>query len=92
MSQSSSPPAQPIKEISNLQRRKDGLQKIIQSEISLSTSRNPDFVLKHPNELKAKNQNWKKEIVKRIIHEQEVRLKQLDVRLKKKTGTRRIEA
>ncbi len=75
---------------SNLNFQKVGIKKKIAYEISLSTSRNPDFVVRHPNELKSKNQDWKKEIIKRIEHEESVRLKVLSVRLAKQTGERRI--
>ncbi len=70
--------------------QKRGLEKLINSEICLSTSRNPDFVTKHPNELEDKNKDWKRELIKRVTHQQEVRIKVLATRLEKKTGNRRI--
>ncbi len=67
------------------------LEILIKEQISLSTSRNPDFVNRHQNELKAKNQDWKKEITMRVQKEQNLRTKLQEVRLNKITsGTRRI--
>lgn len=77
---------------SNKNFQKDGLIKKIAYQVCLSTSRNPDFVVLHPNELKAKNQDWKKEIEKRVTREESVRQGQLEARLNKRTGKRRIMA
>ncbi len=90
MSQTSTPPVFQRVRSNNLF-QKDGLRKRINYEICLSTSRNPDFVVRHPNEMQGKNADWKKEIIKRVNHEEEVRLKMLAVRLAKKTGKRRID-
>jgi len=68
-----------------------GLAKKIQYQIQLSTSRNPDFIVRHPNETKEKNSaNWKMEITKRVKHEQELRLKALVIRMDKVTSYRRM--
>ncbi len=70
-----------------------GLAKKIEYQIHLSTSRNPDFVIRHPNETKEANQaNWKKDIMKRVKHEEDLRQEVLSVRLKKKTSHRRLNA
>jgi len=76
---------------SNENFQKRGLEHRLQYELDLSTSRNPDFVVKHPNETKEKNPaNWKKEITTRITREEETRQKVLAVRLKKHTSHRRL--
>ncbi len=75
---------------SNKQFQDDGLRKKIQYQILLSNSRNPDFVVRHPNELKSKNQDWKKEITNRVTQEHNVMLKLHKVRLIKKTSHRRL--
>lgn len=68
-----------------------GLKKKIAYQISLSTSRNPDFVVHHPNETKEKNPaNWKKDITTRVTHEEELRQNVLKVRLAKQTSYRRM--
>ncbi len=77
---------------SNSQFKIDGLKKKIAYQVCLSTSRNPDFIVRHPNEMQSKNQDWKKEIIKRVTHEEEIRQKVLDVRLSKRTGARRVSA
>ncbi len=57
----------------------------------LSTSRNPDFVIRHPNETKEKNTaGWKADILKRVTKDIEVREGLLESRLKKKTSLRRL--
>ncbi len=57
----------------------------------LSMSRNADFVVHHPNETKEKNTlNWKKDIIKRVKHEEELRHSVLKVRLAKRTSLRRL--
>jgi len=76
---------------SNLLFQKRGLAKKVDYQISLSRSRNPDFVVRHPNETKDKNPvGWKKDIEKRVIHEEELRQDVLKLRLKKKTSYRRM--
>ncbi len=75
---------------SNKSFQKRGLKKKIEYQICLSQSKNPDFVVRHPNELVGKNTDWKKEIIKRVNHEEDVRQKVLSVRLEKRTGERRI--
>ncbi len=68
-----------------------GLKKKIDYQISLSTSRNPDFMVRHPNENKESNSvNWKKDIIKRVTHEEDLRQEVLAVRLAKRTGPRRF--
>ncbi len=68
-----------------------GLEKKIEYQISLSRGRNPDFIVAHPNETKEKNpQNWKKDIIKRVTHQEDLRQEVLLVRLAKKTGPRRL--
>ncbi len=76
---------------SNKEFAKIGLAKKIQYQISLSTSRNVDFVIRHPNETKEKNSvNWKKEITTRVLKEQDIRNALIKSRLAKKTGFRRL--
>lgn len=75
---------------SNKEMQEMGLKKNIEYQISLARSRNPDFVVRHPNELKAKNQDWKKEITKRVNNEESTRQALLKVRLSKRTGERRL--
>ncbi len=71
--------------------RERGFDKKVQYQISLSTSRNPDFVVRHPNETKEKNPaNWKAEIKTRVKKEEDGRQKMLAVRLEKRTGSRRV--
>ncbi len=54
-------------------------------------SRNVDFVVHRPNETKEKNTlNWKKDIIKRVKHEEELRQSLLKVRLAKRTSLRRL--
>ncbi len=68
-----------------------GLQKRIQYQISLSSSRNLDFIIRHPNETKGKNPtNWKKELKDRVLKEDDIRKALLKSRLEKKTGFRRL--
>lgn len=68
-----------------------GLEKRIQYQIQLSTSRNPDFVIRHVNETKENNSvNWKKEIIKRVTHEEDIRQAVLKQRLDKRTSFRRL--
>jgi len=76
---------------SNILFQKRGLAKNIAYQIALSKHRNPDFIVRHPNETKAKNVDWQKEIIKRVTQEESVRQKVLSVRLNKVTGNRRIE-
>jgi len=65
--------------------QKRGLAKKLQYQLSLSTSRNPDFVIRHPNETKDKNSaNWKADIKKRVEHEEDLRLAVLQRRLEQK--------
>ncbi len=67
-----------------------GLKKKIFYQICLSTSRNPDFVVRHPNETEDKNKaNWKLEVKKRVEHEEGLRQAMLKVRLEKRTGVNR---
>lgn len=64
-----------------------GLRVKIDYQKCLSRSRNPDFVVRHPNETVERNkQNWEKEIEKRVRHEEDLRLEVLRVRLAKRTG------
>ncbi len=68
-----------------------GLKKKIQYQIQLSTSRNQDFVIRHPNETKERNQaGWKQEIKKRVLHEDKLYLEVEAARLAKATGPRRL--
>ncbi len=68
-----------------------GLEKKIQYQMSLSTSRNTDFVIRHPNETKAKNPaNWKKELTTRVMKEEDIRQSLLKSRLEKRTSLRRL--
>lgn len=68
-----------------------GRDKKLQYQMSLSTSRNPDFVVRHPNETKDNNSaGWKADIKKRVNHEIDVREKLLVVRLAKRTSKRRL--
>lgn len=87
---SSSQPKKALHVRSNLAFRKLGLEQKIHYQICLSTSRNPDFVSRHPNELVGKNSDWKKEIIKRVTHEEGLRFQILDIRLAKRTGERRV--
>ncbi len=76
---------------SNKEFSKIGLEKRIQYEIQLSTSRNKDFVIRHPNETKEKNStNWKKELTDRVKKEEDSRQLLLKSRLEKRTGFRRL--
>ncbi len=86
---SSNVPKKTIHVRSNKSFRELGLRMNIEYQMSLSRGRNPDFVVKHPNELEGKNPDWKKEIVKRVTHEEGLRTKILDIRLAKRTGERR---
>jgi len=68
-----------------------GLQKKILYQLCLSSSRNPDFVVKHPNETLEKNKaNYKLEIKTRVEHEEQLRQEILSVRLAKRTSMRRL--
>jgi len=75
---------------SNKYFKQRALKKHIAYQICLSQSRNPDFVVRYPNELQAKNSDWKKEIIKRVNQEESVRLKLISVRLAKRTSLRRL--
>lgn len=76
---------------SNLLFQTRGLDKKIEYQLSLSKTRNPDFVIRHPNETKEKNPaGWKVDIVKRVKKEEELRQNLLSARLKKKTSYRRM--
>ncbi len=81
-----------VKEIrSNKLFKKRGKEKILQYQMSLSTSRNPDFVIRHPNETKEKNSSgWKVDIAKRVTKEFDVRERLLESRLRKRTSLRRL--
>ncbi len=68
-----------------------GLKKKILYQECLSTSRNPDFVTRHPNETKERNSaNWKMEIKKRVEHEEDLARAVIKVRLQKQTSVRRL--
>ncbi len=76
---------------SNILFQTRGLEKKIEYQICLSTSRNPDFVVRHPNETQEKNKlGWKTDIEKRVKHEEKLRQEVLTVRLAKKTSKRRL--
>lgn len=92
MSPSLTVPSEPRQVRSNINFQKSALKKHIEYEVCLSQSRNPDFVVAHPNELKDKNPDWKREIIKRVTNQENTRLKLLAVRLEKRTGKRRISA
>ncbi len=71
--------------------QKRGLEKKIEYQIGLSRSRNPDFVVRHPNETEDKNKlGWKADILKRVKHEESLRQEVLKVRLVKRTSKRRL--
>jgi len=68
-----------------------GFEKKLQYQISLSITRNPDFLIRHPNETEAKNKvGWKADIKKRVLREEDIRNKLLVSRAQKKTGARRF--
>ncbi len=92
MSKSSSENVPIVKEPrSNKLFQKRGLEKNILYQICLSTSRNPDFVVHHPNETKEKNPSgWKTDIEKRVRHEEKLRQEMLAMRLQKMTSHRRL--
>ncbi len=72
---------------SNILFQKRGLEKKIAYQISLSRSRNPDFVVHHPNETEPKNKaGWKSDIKKRVEHEEDLRLAVIASRLAKRKG------
>lgn len=76
---------------SNILFQRVGIEKKLAYQICLSTSRNPDFVVRHPNETREKNSaNWKADIKKRVLHEEDSRLEVLKVRLEKRTSLRRL--
>ncbi len=76
---------------SNILFQKRGFAKKLEYQMLLSKSRNPDFVVRHPNETKEKNSaNWKADIHKRVQHEEDLRQDVLKLRLERKTGIRRL--
>ncbi len=67
-----------------------GRKRAIAYDLKLATSRNPDFVVKYPNEVNKTNVNRKIETTKRVNKQCDLREALLKVRLEKKTGERRL--
>lgn len=69
-----------------------GLAKKISYQKSLATSKNPDFVSAHPNEVSGAAKQDFTELTKRVKKEFDSFLNVKAMRLRKRTGPRRIQA